>query len=136
MFAKAAESLGYYFGGTTPKPVEPKPPVNPEKPLKYITKPGNVTPVFSQSESIDIAGTAPRGTTRVTINGYMLQNFSQKKRQFLYYAKKEYKNLADGVNTYKVVFYAGKKLVDQETLTLYYDKNKENLDKLRAEWIK
>lgn len=59
LFQKAATSLGYSLGGTVPVPAETAPVVNPEKPLKYITKPSKATPAFSSEETIEISGNVP-----------------------------------------------------------------------------
>lgn len=59
LFQKAATSLGYSLGGTVPVSTETTPTVNPEKPLKYITKPTKSTPAFSSEETIEISGSVP-----------------------------------------------------------------------------
>ncbi len=59
------------------------------------------------------------------------------KKQFTYNAKKSFKNLVDGKNTYKLVFYGvGSKIIDQETLTLYYSADTTELQKMQDEWLK
>ena len=136
MFAKSASSLGYYFGGTAPVKAVSAEPVSLEKPLRDITHPGKVTPVFSSAETVEISGIVPRGTTKVVINDYTLQNFVASRKQFLYNARKDYKNLTDGVNTYRVSFYSGRKLLDQESTTVYYNSDSKELEKLRTEWKK
>jgi len=73
LFFQTAFSLGYTFGGTAPilAPVEPA--SAKLAPLKYITQPGSVSPLFLSSDSVDIQGSAPTGTNRVVVNDYALQ---------------------------------------------------------------
>ncbi len=71
------------------------------------------------------------------VNDYTLQNFAFGKKQFVYNAKKTFQNITDGKNTYKVVFYGvGTKIIDQETLTLYYHADTNELKKIQDEWFK
>lgn len=107
-----------------------------EKPLTYITRPGKVTPLFVSSETVEIGGTVPRNTTRVVVNDYGLQNFVPSRKQFVYNARKDYKNLVDGINTYKIVFYNGKKVLAQESVVIYYNADAKELEKLRVDWKK
>ena len=108
-----------------------------QKPLKYFTTPSTVTPAFSSSETVELGGKVPNGTRRVVVNDYTLQNFAFGKKQFVYNAKKSFKNIVDGKNTYKVVFYGvGTKIIDQETLTLYYHSDGNELKKIQDEWLK
>ena len=134
-FFQTVFALGYSFGGTFQAP-ENKPQSATKKPLKYITSPGNVTPLFVPSTTINIAGTAPTGTTKVIVNDYTLRNFSSRKRSFTYTAKKEFGNLISGQNVYRVSFYSGTKILAEEALTLYHSTTVPELDKMKSEWEK
>ncbi len=137
LFPKAANNLGYFFGGSTPPPAPVKvESANAEKPLTYINRPWKVTPLFVSSETVEIGGSVPRGTTRVVINDYGLQSFVPSRKQFLYNARKDYKNLVDGINTYKVIFFNGKKILAQESVVIYYNANTKELALLKDDWKK
>lgn len=134
-FFQTVFSLGYSFGGTFQAP-ENKPQPSPKTPLKYITSPGNVSPLFVSTPTIIIGGTAPSGTTKVIVNDYTLRNFSSRQRTFAYTAKKEFGNLITGQNTFRVSFYAGSKLLAEEAVAIYHTIDTVELDKMRAEWDK
>lgn len=132
-FFQTIFGLWYSFWGTFQAP-ENKPQPAPKKPLKYITAPGNVTPLFLGTPLIDIRGTAPTGTTKVIVNDYTLKSFSTRKRTFSYTAKKEFGNLTTGQNTYRVSFYAGTKIITEESVSIYHAVDGAALDKMRTEW--
>lgn len=141
LFFNAVFNLGYNFGWVAPQKAPETVQVAKiqdfQKPLKYFTTPSAVTPAFSSSETVELGGKVPSGTRRVVVNDYTLQNFTIGKKQFVYNAKKSFKNIVDGKNTYKVVFYGvGTKVIDQETLTLYYHSDTNELKKIQDEWLK
>lgn len=134
-FFQTVFSLGYSFGGTFQAP-ENKPQPSPKTPLKYITSPGNVSPLFVSTGTIIIGGTAPSGTTKVIVNDYTLRNFSSRKRAFTYTAKKEFGNLVTGQNTYRASFYAGSKLLAEEAVIIYHSTDTTELGKMNSDWDK
>jgi len=83
------------LGGTAPLPTPPKPSEPVLTSLKYISLPGNVSPLFLRSDIIDIQGTAPVNTKKVVVNDYALQGFMPAKRSFSYKARKEFLNLVE-----------------------------------------
>jgi hypothetical protein len=131
-FFQTVFALGYSFGGTFQAP-ENKPQAT-KKALKYITAPGNVSPLFVSNSTFDVRGTAPAGTTKVIVNDYTLRNFSARNRNFSYTTKKEFGNLITGQNTYRVSFYAGTKIIDEESVNIYHSTDVAALDKMKAEW--
>lgn len=70
------------------------------------------------------------------MNDYALQGFRAGGKLFSYKAHKDYKNLVDGENIYKIQFFAGSKLLKEEKLTVFYNTNSAALDSLKADWIK
>lgn len=135
IFFQTVFSLGYSFGGTFQAP-ENAPAPAPTKPLTYITTPGNVTPLFIGNPTVEIRGTAPVGTTQVIVNDYTLRNFTSRRRAFGYTAKKEFGNLVTGLNTYRVSFYGGTKLLAEESISIYHHTDAGELAKLKTEWEK
>jgi hypothetical protein len=132
-FFQTVFALGYSFGGTFQAP-ENKPQSAAKKALKYITAPGNVSPLFVGNATFDVQGTAPAGTTKVIVNDYTLRNFSARKRTFSYTTKKEFGNLTTGQNAYRVSFYAGTKIIAEESVTIYHSTDATALDKMKSEW--
>jgi hypothetical protein len=132
-FFQTVFALGYSFGGTFQTP-ENKPSPKPKTPLKYITAPGNVSPLFVGNPTFDIRGTAPAKTTKIIVNDYTLRNFSSRKRTFSYTTKKEFGNLATGQNIFRVSFYAGNKIIAEESVTIYHSVDTAALDKMKSEW--
>jgi len=101
-----------------------------------VSRPGNVSPLFlGASELIEIQGTPPAGTTKVVVNDYALQGFRTGNKLFSYKAHKDYKNLVDGENIYKIQFFASQKLLSEEKLTVFYNANPTILATLKADWI-
>ncbi len=68
------------------------------------------------------------------MNDYTLKSFSTRKRTFSYTAKKEFGNLTTGQNTYRVSFYAGTKIIAEESVSIYHAVDGAALDKMRTEW--
>lgn len=134
LFFQTAFSLGYTFGGTAPLP----PPAKAASPkfdsLKYIIQPGTVSPLFLSSDLVEIQGTAPVGTTKVVVNDYALQGFRLDKRSFSYKARKEFKNLVEGENVYKIQFFKGTKLLAEEKLTVFHSTDTAKLNTIKQEW--
>lgn len=136
LFFQTAFSLGYSFGGTAPAPTVVPPAVPEYTSLKYVNQPGNMSPLFFSKELLEIQGTPPTGTTKVVVNDYALQGFRAGSKLFSYKAHKDYKNLVDGENIYKIQFFAGSKLLKEEKVTVFYNTNAAALDVLKAEWTK
>lgn len=132
-FFQTVFALGYSFGGTFQAP-ENKPQPVAKKSLKYITAPGNVSPLFVGTPTFDLRGTAPAGTTKVIVNDYTLRNFSSRKRTFSYTTKKEFGNLIAGQNIYRVSFYAGTKIIAEESVSIYHSVDTAALNKMRTDW--
>jgi MarR-like DNA-binding transcriptional regulator SgrR of sgrS sRNA len=70
------------------------------------------------------------------VNGYVLQGFRIGNKLFSYKAHKDYKNLVDGENIYKIQFFVGNKLLKDEKVTVFYAANTVALDTLKADWTK
>ncbi|MFA6080483.1 MAG: ABC transporter substrate-binding protein [Candidatus Gracilibacteria bacterium] len=136
LFSSAALLSGYTLGGVTPVPA-PTVPAGPSyTSLKYVDQPGRVSPLFLSADLIELKGTAPVGTTKVIVNDYTLQGFIPRNRIFIYKARKEFKNLNDGENLYKIQFFAGLKLLAEEKVMVLYNSNTASLDAIKADWIK
>lgn len=136
LFFQTAFSLGYTFGGTAPLPTPTKPATPKYDSLKYVTQPGNVSPLFLSSDLVEIQGTAPAGTTKVVVNDYALQGYRSTNRAFSYKARQEFKNLIAGENIYKIQFFAGTKLLAEERLTVFHSSDTAQLNTIKDEWIK
>ncbi len=95
-----------------------------------------MSPLFLSSDLVEIQGTAPVGTDKVVVNDYALQGFRPEKRAFSYKARSEFKNLIEGENIYKIQFFNGKKLVDEEKLTVFHSGDTVKLATQKDEWIK
>ncbi len=136
LFFQTAFSLGYTFGGTAPLPAS-VPPATPKfDSLRYISQPGNVSPLFLSSALVEIQGNAPTGTTKVVVNDYTLQGFRPEKRVFSYKAQKDFKNLIEGENVYKVQFLNGEKLLAEEKLIVFHTSDTVKLATIKEEWTK
>jgi ABC-type transport system substrate-binding protein len=136
---KALAELGYYLGWEKPK--ESTAPILPtydahEETLVYINKPSNKNPIFSSMSTVEISWDVPKWTTKVLVNKYALKSFNSRTKHFTYTAKKEYKNLINGVNVYKVEFFSWAKPLWQESLTVYYNNDIAELEKMKTEWLK
>ncbi len=70
------------------------------------------------------------------MNDYALRGFVATKRSFSYKAQKEFRNLVEGENKYKIQFFDGTKLLAEETLTLFYSPDTNKLTDIKNEWIK
>lgn len=68
------------------------------------------------------------------VNDYTLRNFSARKRTFSYTAKKEFGNLTTGQNTYRVSFYAGTKIIAEESVSIYHSVDSTALNKMKSDW--
>lgn len=135
LFAQAATSLGYSYGGSAIAPVEPTVSnVVLVKNLQYVTSPGAMTPLFMSDATIDIGGKTPANTTRVVVNDYTLKNFNARSSQFTYKAQKELGNLINGENIYKILFFNGNNQIASEDITVYYHPDTNELAKIKADW--
>lgn len=135
-FSDAASALGYTLGGTEPLPTNNVSPAPVLTSLKYINQPGNVSPLFLWSDIIDIQGTAPINTKKVVVNDYALQWFISTKRSFSYKARKEFHNLTEGENIYKIQFFNGTKLLAEEKLIIFYSPDANKLSVIKEDWTK
>jgi len=134
LFFQTAFSLGYTFGGTAPLP-EPIKPVSPKfDTLKYITQPGAVSPLFLSSDLIELQGTVPSNTNKVVVNDYALQGFQPQTKTFFYKARKEFKNLIEGENIYKIQFFKGNTILAEERLVVYHHPDSQKLAGFKEEW--
>ena len=134
LFFQTAFSLGYTFWGTAPLPVAAKTASPSLTPLKYVSQPGTVSPLFLSSDLVEIQGTAPTGTTRVVVNDYTLQGFWASNKIYSYKARSEFKNLIEGENVYKIQFFSGTKLLAEERLTVYHHSDTTKLATIKGEW--
>lgn len=134
-FFQSAFALGYTFWGTATLTI-PSPPAVPKyQTLSHIAQPANISPIFTWSETVEILGTAPAGTTKVVVNDYTLQGFVPDKKTFSYRARKDLRNLIDGENTFKVQFFTGAKLLAEEKLTVFYEIDTDKLETIKQVWI-
>lgn len=132
-FFQTVFALWYSFGGSFQTPENTTNTLQ-KIPLKYITHPENVSPIFSNASSFEIRGTAPAGTNKIIVNEFVLKKFNPKKLSFSYTAKPDFLNLSLGENTYRISFYAGSKLITEESLTLYYHPDSKALLTLKNDW--
>lgn len=77
----------------------------------------------------------PAGTTKVVVNDYALRGYQPGNKTFSYTARKEFRNLIDGENLYKVQFFAGQKLLREEKLVVYYNTDPKILETVQKDWI-
>lgn len=85
---------------------------------------------------IEIQGSVPEKTNKVVVNDYILKNFDPQSKRFSYKARREFENLIEGENAFKVQFFENARLIAEETLIVYHSLDPNNLNVFRDAWKK
>lgn len=100
----------------------------------YIDTPSKKSTIFSEvaDGAITIGGNVPVWTKNVIINGYILQEFIPWNNRFTYKVSLENKTLVEWKNTYSLEFESsnGTRVI-RDSFTVYYSRDKAELDKAR-----
>ncbi|MCD5385126.1 ABC transporter substrate-binding protein [Candidatus Gracilibacteria bacterium] len=104
---------------------------------KYIIKPIFVDKYnFITKDNILLQGKVGTDVKEVYINDYKLSNYKAGNQKFYYRLKENYKNIKEGVNSYKIIFNENGKKVLKEEIFFIYSKDKNKLEKYKKDFIK
>lgn len=68
------------------------------------------------------------------MNDYALRGFRSDKKSFSYIARREFKNLVEGENIYRIQFFNGNRLLAEEKVTIFYHSDTAKLAAIKQEW--